>query len=1159
MIQGKDDISVKSFDYLPEPIFLLDKNGIIQYGNFFVEKLFDMNSEKFIGKKFYDFIDAQDVTRVKKAFKILLKESESSLLLSYGLELPTGKKIPVTSTLKDLTGIKGINGILLILRDVTEEKNLERNLRDAQQELKKSVQHIQFINDNTLDFIFQVTLTGEFTYVTPASRWIAGYEPDEMIGTKWMSYVPKKELPRYLTKVKEMISGSRITDFQTFVIHKKGYLVPVEFSGSVVKRDKKIYINGIMRDLSDRIDSKQQLEKLARNLEEQVEDRKKELEQVHKQLLESEARYKALFLNLPDGAGVTDETGDRIIDINNALASRFRKTPEELIGKSWKDLLPKEIYDERYKYGRKAIETNTVQCHIDKRLGMSFQTYYVPITMPNGEKIAYFIARDITKIKEQEEEISKSEERYRLLFEFANEAIIIAQDEYLKLVNPMFLKLVGYSKDKIYSTPFVEFIHPDDRKLVFDRYKERLSGKHPPTRYEFRIIDQSGEIRWFRINSVLFKWDEKPATLNFLSDVTERIHAEQELRESEERFRTVTESAQDAIIMINDDGNTVLWNKSAERIFGYTSDEFKEKPVHNLLASTVQQKRFLKSFEGFRKTGKGPFIGNTIELNALKKGKKSFPMELSLSSVKLKGHWFAIAIIRDISERKELEKNLMQSYRMLEKRVEERTAELKESELRYRNLFEFAPIGIGTADKEGNVVDANKKMIEIMGYSNIRELKKINIGDVYVNPKDRKELLQNLQDGRSVRDFLVQLKKKNGEIYHALLDADILRSGKEEFLFTTVRDVTEIVDSQREMAETRDFLRNIIDSASEFMMAIDSSYCVTMWNKTASALTGYRRKEMIGKQVKNCPCFENASMLVDYMKSILEGHKATLEDIIINPKSSGKRVIKLSSSEIQGSDKEIIGSLFVGYDVSDQSKIHGKLLQGCSYLITDESLRSSIDLFVDLQMSGYHGLFLSRGNPVTLKNLMPPLNVEMFIFNEGPLVDAETIVSLDDMYVQVKRFLEGHEVSVLLFDRLDYLIVLHSFNDVLHFLYKVNSLISNYKTILLLHLNPSLLDEKDFSFLKQEFRMLPVQKVDTMQIDDVLYDVLLFVHEQNKRNILVSFQKIGNHFSISKVTTQKRVQELELQGLIGVKLKGRMKTVFVTSKGESLLHHRAAV
>ena len=89
--------------------------------------------------------------------------------------------------------------------------------------------------------------------------------------------------------------------------------------------------------------------------------------------------------------------------------------------------------------------------------------------------------------------------------------------------------------------------------------------------------------------------------------------------------------------------------------------------------------------------------------------------------------------------------------------------------------------------------------------------------------------------------------------------------------------------------------------------------------------------------------------------------------------------------------------------------------------------------------------------------------------------------------------------------------------------------------------------------------MLPRPKVDSMQIADDLYNILLFVYEQNQKNILVSFQKVGRHFSISKVTTQKRVYALERRGLIGIKLKGRMKTVFVTKEGELLLHRRTAV
>lgn len=1159
MNQGKDDLSRYLFDYIPEPIFLLDAKGFIRYGNAFVVKLLDMDIETIIGKKFFDFIDTGDVARVKKAIKIFLNESDSSLFLSYCFQLPSGGKIPVTSTLRDLSKVQGINGILLILRDVTAEKNLEKDFLKIQQKLKKSIQQVQFINENTLDFIFQVKLTGEFTYVTSASRLIAGYEPDEMIGKKWMDYVPKMELIKYLTKVKEMLSGKKITDFQTFVIHKEGHLVPVEFSGTAVKKNKKIYINGVMRDLSNRIESKQQLEKIAKNLEAEVKERKEELEELHGKFLESEAKYKTLFMNLPDGAGVTDEYGEKIIDINAALASRFRKTPEELIGKNSKVLLPENIFHERYQYVRKAIETNMIQCHIDQREGMSFQTYYVPITMQNGDKYALFVSRDITTLKEQEKEIRKNEERYRLLFEHANEAICVAQDRYLKLINPKFIQMLGYTQDTIYHTPFIEFIHPDDRTLVFNRYQERLAGNQPPAGYDFRVINKSGNIRWIQINAVFFTWDGKPATLNFISDITDRKRVEEDLRESEEQFRTVTASAQDGIIMIDDDGNIVLWNQSAEKMFGYEPEELKGKPVHTLLASSTQQKRYLDSFEGFRKSGKGSFIGKIVELKAYKKGKISFPIELSLSSVKLKKRWHAIAFARDISERKELEKNLLQSYKILEKRVEERTFELKQSEKRYRDLFEFAPVGIGISNFDGRVVDANRNMLQIMGFSSLRDLKKINIKDLYVNIDDRTRLLMDLESKGHVRNFLVQLKRKDGTMYHCLLDIDVIDREGEKFLFTTVRDITEMINTQRDMAETRDFLQNVINSASEFIMTVDASMNITMWNKTAIAITGYHRTDVVGKSIKDCTCFENASVLVDYIKSTKDGHTVSLEDIIINSKSSEKRVIRFSSSKIHGGDKEVTGFLFVGYDISSQSKIHGKLLQGSSYLILDESLKLSVDLFVDLQMKGYAGLFFSRGNPTTLKNLMSPLNTEMYIFNEESLVKTKTIVSLDEIYMQVERFLKQHDVSVLLFDRIDYLIILYSFQEVLHFLYKVNSLISGYNTILLLHLNPDLLDGMHLSYLKQEFQMLPVKKVDTMKIDAALYDILVFVNEQNQQNILVSFQKIGNYFSISKVTTQKRVYELESKGLVGVKLMGRSKTVFVTRSGEILLHRRAVV
>ncbi len=82
--------------------------------------------------------------------------------------------------------------------------------------------------------------------------------------------------------------------------------------------------------------------------------------------------------------------------------------------------------------------------------------------------------------------------------------------------------------DKLLNRPFTAFIHPDDRELVSDRYQRRVRGMDVPTFYDFRVLGEEGRITWVQISSVLISWKGRPATLNFLSDITER--KEMELR-----------------------------------------------------------------------------------------------------------------------------------------------------------------------------------------------------------------------------------------------------------------------------------------------------------------------------------------------------------------------------------------------------------------------------------------------------------------------------------------------------------------------------------------------------------------------------------------------------------------------------------------------------
>jgi PAS domain S-box-containing protein len=128
-----------------------------------------------------------------------------------------------------------------------------------------------------------------------------------------------------------------------------------------------------------------------------------------------------------------------------------------------------------------------------------------------------------------QEALKESEEKYRTLVENAGETIVVAQEGVLRFANAAAETLSGYNRHELLDKPFIDFIHPDDRAMVIERYTKRVQGMKVPVRYIFRLLQSSEEIRWVELNAILINWEGKPATLNFLIDITERKKAEAEI------------------------------------------------------------------------------------------------------------------------------------------------------------------------------------------------------------------------------------------------------------------------------------------------------------------------------------------------------------------------------------------------------------------------------------------------------------------------------------------------------------------------------------------------------------------------------------------------------------------------------------------------------
>lgn len=187
----------------------------------------------------------------------------------------------------------------------------------------------------------------------------------------------------------------------------------------------------------------------------------------------------------------------------------------------------------------------------------------------------------------------------------------------------------------------------------------------------FPHLGKGGKWLYFTATPIKDASNNPIGAIETFQDITDRKRAEEVLRESEEKLRQITSSAQDAIVMIDDRGLVNFWNESAEQIFGYSREEIFGKEMHAILAPPALLKSYQATFLNFEETGKGPNLGKIKELSAIRKDGTEFPIELSLSAVRIRGSWNAIGIIRDITRRKEAEaarermdKQLQQSEKM---------------------------------------------------------------------------------------------------------------------------------------------------------------------------------------------------------------------------------------------------------------------------------------------------------------------------------------------------------------------------------------------------------------------------------------------------------------------------------------------------------------
>jgi diguanylate cyclase (GGDEF)-like protein/PAS domain S-box-containing protein len=139
------------------------------------------------------------------------------------------------------------------------------------------------------------------------------------------------------------------------------------------------------------------------------------------------------------------------------------------------------------------------------------------------------LRQDMARRAEIEAALRESEERYRLLVETAQEGIVVVRDGLLAYVNPAMSAISGYPVEELKESPISQFVLPEDREILLNNHRLRMEGQQVPQRYQVRILRKNGDIGWVEINGARIVWDGRPASLNFLSDITERKAIEEKI------------------------------------------------------------------------------------------------------------------------------------------------------------------------------------------------------------------------------------------------------------------------------------------------------------------------------------------------------------------------------------------------------------------------------------------------------------------------------------------------------------------------------------------------------------------------------------------------------------------------------------------------------
>lgn len=522
------------------------------------------------------------------------------------------------------------------------------------------------------------------------------------------------------------------------------------------------------------------------------------------------------------------------------------------------------------------------------------------------------------------ENVQELNRRLEKIVEMGDDGIIVFDENYrIEFANTVASELTGYSRGELLGMDFRKLLDQRDIGYLARMHSEVGTDESKRVCTEMEVLTREGR-RWDAEVCITISKMEKGGveTYAYLRDITERKRMERQIREATKRFEKIAEMGDDGIIVFDEESRIEFANQRAAEILGLPKDQILGQGFFSLIGKRDEE--FLEEMV-MRGEGLGQKVCIEMSLHTPQDQVKE--AEVCIAPTRSDdGRIKTYAYIRDITERKRFEN------------------ELRESEEKYRNLFERVRHGLFISTKEGRFIDCNQALLDMAGYSDKEEFLKIDIAkDLYVNAQDRKTFQRLIEKQGFVKDLEVEFKKKSGEKITVLLTAHTKRDEKGRVIgYEGLNiDISERKRMERELKEANEFLMNLIESSVDGIIVTDMKGDILIFNKGAENILGYKAEEVVGKMnIRSIYESGMAKEVMEKMRSPDFGGVGKLTSFPILHRRKDGELIEgdLSASIVYDENGKEIASIGIFKDLRERLRMERELQKTQQALLQSEKL-----------------------------------------------------------------------------------------------------------------------------------------------------------------------------------------------------------------------------